>query len=485
MSDSHLNFFQKTALIRWFVAIVIFICAVFLRLAILPLNAGVIFITFYPATVLCFYLCGIRAGLFVACLSGLTGYYLFTPPYFSFDFNYTALVASGCYFTFVTLIGIIIKRFQDNLLALKISEQRYFHILEHQSEIICKFEIDGTILYVNEAFCRLFGKSKEELVGKKWFLLSPEEDVKYINEQLANISIDNPIVVVENRIIMANGEVRWGHFVNKGFFDAEGHLIELQSVGRDITKKKKLEEGNIKMVKELQILWEKERSHRVEQSQFMAMLAHELKNPLATIQLALGLISESDEILHLANKAIQDIQALIQRCLESEKLNDQKIVICLEKQNLCNQFQQITQSTNSANRLAINVEPSWIVETDGQLLHSILFNLIDNALKYSPADSLITVNVQKEEAYFSITVQNKIGIAGFPEESKVFQKYYRNKAAHHEIGSGLGLYLVKTMTSLLCGEIHYSHDNNFVCFNLLLPFSINQPVNYAHEYRRY
>lgn len=227
----------------------------------------------------------------------------------------------------------------------------------------------------------------------------------------------------------------------------------------------------------LRMLFEKEHTYRVEQSQFMTMLAHELKNPLATIHLALGFISESEDVLRFANKAIQDIQALIQRCLESEKLNDQKIIICLDTHNLFDKFQKIIQSTYSASRLVINVEPSWSIETDGQLLYSILFNLIENALKYSPPDSLINVDVQKEKAHFSITVKNKIGIAGVPEESNVFKKYYRNKAAHHEIGSGLGLYLVKTMTHLLGGEIIYSHDNNCVCFNLLLPFSINQSIN--------
>lgn len=223
----------------------------------------------------------------------------------------------------------------------------------------------------------------------------------------------------------------------------------------------------------LQMLWEKERAHRVEQSQFIAMLAHELKNPLASIHLALGFISGSEDVLQFANKAMQDIQALIQRCLESEKLNDQKVIICLEPHNLFDKFQKIIQSTHSENRLVINVEPSWSIETDGQLLYSILFNLVENALKYSPPDSLINVDVQKETAHFSITVKNKIGIAGVPEESQVFQKYYRSKAAHHEIGSGLGLYLVKTMTNLLNGEMTYSHDNDCVCFNLRLPFLIN------------
>jgi diguanylate cyclase (GGDEF)-like protein/PAS domain S-box-containing protein len=256
---SHHFYFRKSPVIRWSLAIIIFICAVVLRLTILPLNAGVIFITFYPATVICFYLCGIRAGLFIACLSGLTGYYCFGFPHFTFEYNYTALIASSTYFLFVTLIGFLTKKFQDNLLALKISEQRYFDILENQSEVICRFEMNGTMLYVNESFCRLFGKPKAELIGKKWFSLAFEDDVPFIKTELTKITPNNPTAMIETRIIAANSEIRWANFINKGFFNEQGNLIELQSIGCDITDKKLLEEQSEKIIEELSRLyyWDK------------------------------------------------------------------------------------------------------------------------------------------------------------------------------------------------------------------------------------
>ena len=69
----------------------------------------------------------------------------------------------------------------------------------------------------------------------------------------------------------------------------------------------------------------------------------------------------------------------------------------------------------------------------------------------------------------SITIQNLIGVAGYPDAEKVFQKYYRHKAAHHKTGSGLGLYLVKEMVQLLNGDVFYTHDTTSVTFKLWLP----------------
>lgn len=222
----------------------------------------------------------------------------------------------------------------------------------------------------------------------------------------------------------------------------------------------------------LQQLVNQEHAWRIEQSQFITILAHELKNLLAAIQLALALITESDEIVSIVNKVIQDITNLVQRCLQSEKLNDQQVEVYVENHNLFNKFEKVKKNVSSSERLVINVDSSLMFNTDGQLIYTILLNLIDNALKYSPSESLVMVNVEiKESPFLVITVQNEIGIAGAPDQAKVFHKYYRNKAAHHEIGSGLGLYIVKAMTDLLGGEIIYLHDDNYVCFTLRFPYS--------------
>ncbi|WP_052807758.1 PAS domain-containing hybrid sensor histidine kinase/response regulator [Methyloterricola oryzae] len=121
------------------------------------------------------------------------------------------------------------------------SEARYRAVVESQTEMIARFRADGTVTYANPAFCRTFGQSAEALLGRRWQPLVAEDDVAAVEAQLAALSPANPIVRVENRFYDGERAIRWGQFVNLGFFDPDGALSEFQCVGRDITEQKHYE----------------------------------------------------------------------------------------------------------------------------------------------------------------------------------------------------------------------------------------------------
>ena len=122
--------------------------------------------------------------------------------------------------------------------ALRASEERYRLVVEDQTEIIYRFAAAGIFTYVNEAYCRFFGKTKEQLLGSNWQPRAAPEDLLEIEERLRTLSPSNRVVVIENRVYNSGGELRWFQFVNRAFFDASGVLVETQSVGRDITGRK-------------------------------------------------------------------------------------------------------------------------------------------------------------------------------------------------------------------------------------------------------
>jgi len=119
---------------------------------------------------------------------------------------------------------------------------RYRHIVEDQSELICRYQADGKISFVNEAYARYFGKSRAELVGRNFIPHIPEPDLALISRRLAGITRDNPDVTFEHRVIMPGGDVRWQQWNHRGIYTADGHLIEYQAVGRDITDFKRAEQ---------------------------------------------------------------------------------------------------------------------------------------------------------------------------------------------------------------------------------------------------
>lgn len=162
--------------------------------------------------------------------------------------------------------------------ALRVSEARYRAILEDQTEVIGRLAADGTCLYVNEAFCRFFGKTPEALLGHRWQPMAHADDLPRIEARLARLSPENPVAVIENRAIAADGGIRWMQFVNRAFFDDRGQLAEIQFVGRDITEQKQAEarqqallEENTRLGRELMALRDRER----------AALARELHDELS------------------------------------------------------------------------------------------------------------------------------------------------------------------------------------------------------------
>ena len=135
--------------------------------------------------------------------------------------------------------------------ALVESEKRYRSVVEDQTEIISRFTTDGTFTFVNETYCRFFGKSQNDLIGNQWHPVAYKEDLPRIDQQLNKMSVINPVVIIENRVWDCYGRLHWMQFVNHGFYDSQGKLYEIQSVGRDITSLK--ENERLLQEKELEI----------------------------------------------------------------------------------------------------------------------------------------------------------------------------------------------------------------------------------------
>jgi PAS domain S-box-containing protein len=126
--------------------------------------------------------------------------------------------------------------------TLRESEARYRAVVEDQTEVIGRIRADGTLLFANDVYCRLFDKTAEELIGNKWQPIAHPDDLTMIEEHLAELTPENPVVVIENRIFDGRGEIHWMQFNNHAFFDAAGRITEIQAVARDISERKLLQE---------------------------------------------------------------------------------------------------------------------------------------------------------------------------------------------------------------------------------------------------
>ena len=138
--------------------------------------------------------------------------------------------------------------------ALRESETRYRAIVEDQTEFVVRWLPDGTRTYVNDAYCRYFGLSKEEAIGSRYMTLVAEEDREWVREKVAKISIENPIEIGVHRVINGDGSTGWQEWTDRGIFDQDDELIEFQSVGRDVTEQKLTEKALIESEERFQLL---------------------------------------------------------------------------------------------------------------------------------------------------------------------------------------------------------------------------------------
>ena len=135
------------------------------------------------------------------------------------------------------LLRIELEEHRKTEQALVKSEEVYRAIVEDQTEIICRFHPDGTISFVNGAFCRYFDKAREEVLGSRYLPAIPREDRKRLWTAYGELTPDRPVFSIELRVRMPDGAVRWLNWINRAIYDGSGNIIEHQGVCRDVTER--------------------------------------------------------------------------------------------------------------------------------------------------------------------------------------------------------------------------------------------------------
>ena len=236
--------------------------------------------------------------------------------------------------------------------------------------------------------------------------------------------------------------------------------------------------ANVQIEQELalstqQVAFEKIR--REEQNQMLTMLMHELKNPLAVIDLSQH-ASDDVKAKDYVNRSVLTIRNVLDQCMSADRLSDGKLSIQKQNVDLVELIDDLAEeSPDEAHRFNLSfLSNTHELHTDYQCLRIVLNNLMGNALRYSDASQPIHITVEAHSnddgiAGTAITVSNTPGIASWPEADKVFHKYYRSTGAKTISGTGLGLFLVRSICTLLGGICTYEPDDTHVKFKVWLP----------------
>jgi PAS domain S-box-containing protein len=114
-------------------------------------------------------------------------------------------------------------------------------LLEDLDEFVCGFTPDGSVTFANEAFCRYLGIPPGDIVGSRLFRFIPPAEREQLDQHLAALSVHTPAGSVEHGVQRADGTPAWHRWTDRAFFDPDGAISFIQSVGRDITEYRRLD----------------------------------------------------------------------------------------------------------------------------------------------------------------------------------------------------------------------------------------------------
>lgn len=215
-----------------------------------------------------------------------------------------------------------------------------------------------------------------------------------------------------------------------------------------------------------------QRSRREDMAKFFSMLTHELRTPLAVIKMVLP--SPDHQTArgtpeHYIHRAVQDIDNLIDRCSDAEKIDNGTLKVRPQPCDLVDELHNCLANVDEERlRLSCTLETAALT-TDPKHLHNILLNLLSNALRYSPAKSMIDVELSRFGDAYRVSVGNVSSDEQLLDTTKVFSKYYRSPSAHRLSGAGLGLYVVRHLAMALGGSVALEQSSaDRVTFHLYL-----------------
>lgn len=218
-----------------------------------------------------------------------------------------------------------------------------------------------------------------------------------------------------------------------------------------------------------------ETRRRQDQSQLLNMLMHELKTPLAVIDLALKDSIGNGKTQGYVGRAIGNMKTILNRCVQTDQLVDRPFEMQVKSFDLALQLQQWVQDNKQAEgRVNLQNLAAAPIETDLQCVQIIVGNLIENALKYGDSQQPMTITLQAQQRAdghpgWGVRVCNAPGSAGYPEADKVFAKYYRSALAQRQSGTGLGLFLSHNLARQIGAALRYTPTETHICFELWLP----------------
>jgi len=328
----------------------------------------------------------------------------------------------------------------------KLREQA--HILEQVHDIVILTDLDGYILNWNTGAERVYGYSAEETLGKHISLMYEDEQSKNLfYQQVMKPLLEEGSHGAEVKVLTKTGEQKSIYLSLSPIRDNNGKVSMMCGYGIDITERKKLEQLK---------------------DEFIGLVSHELRTPLTVIGGCLStLITEwnrlsPNEVQQLFKDALlesESLSHLIENLLELSRAQAQQLSLYSEPTNvkaLVKEALAKIKRQAPLHRFITSIPDKLpLINGDPLRIERILYNLLDNAAKYSPPGSQIKVSVNTEPERLVIGVSDRGKGLSSSEQARIFGPFQRleNSRPDQARGAGLGLMVCRRLVEAHGGEI--------------------------------
>ena len=343
---------------------------------------------------------------------------------------------------------------QRTLAALRESEERFRAMADGLPLIIWVHDAQASQQFVNRTFLEYFGVADADMAGGRWQMLLHSDDVSAYTDEFLACTRERRPFHAEVRVRNAKGEWRTLESWARPRFSGHGEFLGMVGTSVDVTERRLME----------QTLREADRR----KDEFLAMLGHELRNPLAAIAAAMEIFrrllpadSPLQDVLISTDRQTAILRRLVDDLLDSARISTGKIEL---RKALVSLHEVIGGAVELAQPAIVERRHQFTVEQTGErlMVHGdemrlvqVVANLLNNAARYTPEGGRIVLILERAGSEARIRVRdNGLGIepAMLTRVFELFVQADRSEAGSPG-GLGLGLTLVKRLLDLHGGAV--------------------------------
>jgi len=342
-------------------------------------------------------------------------------------------------------------------------EALYRDLVEGHPYFINRYAADTTMLFVNQSMADYFGVPAQAMLGKPWVEGLPESEQARVRAHLASFTPQNTLQLHENQIYRYDGELRDVQWTNRAFFDEQGQLLYLQSVGVDITEQKRAQAA----LSEAKHLAETANQAK---SAFLANMSHEIRTPMNAIlglsEMALRENLPPKARLHLSRikQAADALLGILNDILDFSKIESGYMTLSREPFYFDTLMENLSALFSEAARkkglnLLWQIDPTLDAAYigDEMRLRQVLVNLIGNALKFT-AQGEVSMRVHltaksNQQAWLRFVIEDSgLGISE-SQRARLFQPFSQadSSITREYGGTGLGLVISQRLVKAMGG----------------------------------